>query len=399
MMYVLCNPVNIPAVLVANGLGSWLMCTLLFDKRRRIRMARQEFRLFRWMCSLCLFLCLLETLTFLLDGRFFPGAQTLISLTNAMLFVLNAVFAYFWTYYVAHKLFPGHPRLRLLHTWGALPALAICALSLSSPLTGIFFTVGADHRYQRTPAVLLAYAITYLYMISGAVLALHYRRTVDRTRHLPVGAFLLPVFVGSAIQFLYYGLALIWASVAVGLTALHTTLLNEECDLDVLTGLYNRNYLIRYWDYAALRVQQGHTLTGMLLDINGFKGINDNFGHSAGDAVLCAVGKILREATLPQAVITRYGGDEFVILMEDASPDLLHQTREKILEGLAAYNSSGQAPCPLSLSVGTASLEGNNLNELFNLMDLSMYEEKRRYYEQQLDADAPLQASGEEFLP
>lgn len=382
MMYLSCNPVNIQAVLVANGIGSWLMCIVLLDKRRRIRMARQEFRLFRWMCSLCLSLCLLETLTFLLDGRFFPGAWALIALTNSLLFVLNAVFAYFWTYYVAHKLFPGHPRLRFLHTWGVLPALCICVLSLSSPLTGLFFTVGADYHYQRAPAVLLAYAITYLYMVSGAILALHYRRTVDRTRHLPVGTFLLPVFVGSAIQFLFYGLALIWASVAVGLTALHTTLLNEECDLDALTGLFNRNYLIRYWDYAAQRVRQGHTLTGMLLDINGFKEINDNFGHSNGDKVLYAVGKILRTATVPQAVITRYGGDEFVILMEDVSPDLLCHTRARILEGIQAYNASGQAPCPISLSIGIAAPEGGNLNELFNLMDRSMYEEKRRYYDQ-----------------
>lgn len=383
MMFLSSNPINMPAILIANGLGGWLMCILLLDKRRRIQLAREEVRLFRAMCGLCLSLCLLETLTFCLDGQFFPGARVFCLWANAMIFVLDAIFAYLWVYYVSHKLFPRHPRLRLLHTWGALPALAVCVLSLSSPFTGFFFSMGPDNRYSRSPAVLIVYVITYLYLVSGAALSLYYQRRVDHSRGLPVGTFLLPVFVGSFIQFLCYGLALVWASVAVGLTSLHTVLLNEESDLDVLTGVYNRNYLIRYWDYATQRVRQGHHLTCMLLDINNFKSINDSFGHSVGDDVLCAVGHILRTAAGPRDVVTRYGGDEFVILAEDAPPERLHDTRTKIMSEIERYNLSGKAPCTLSLSVGTAALEDSTLNELFNRMDRAMYEEKRRHYERQ----------------
>lgn len=385
MMYFAGSTVNLPAVLIANGLGAWLMAILLLDKHRRIQLARQELRPFRSMCSLCLSLCLLETLGFLLDGRNFPGARPLCLVLNSLLFILDSIFAYLWVYYIAHKLFPGHRYLRHLHTWGALPALLVCVLSALNPFTEVFFVISPENVYQRTPPVFLVYFITYLYLVSGAVVTIIYRRKVDRSHIVPVGTFLLPVFLGSILQFLFYGIALIWPSVAVGLTALHTTLLNEESDRDALTGVYNRNYLIRYWDYAAQRTRQGHKLTGMLLDINHFKLVNDRYGHSTGDSVLYHVGCILRKAAGPHDIVTRYGGDEFVILTENSSPDRLRSTRERILAGLAEYNASGKPPCPISLSMGTAVLEDTNLNELFNRMDRAMYEDKRQYYDQQAD--------------
>lgn len=383
------DAINMPAVLVANGLGTWLMCILLLEKRRRIHRARKEIRIFHTMCRMCLTLCLLETLGFHLDGKLFPGARAVCLVINSSLFMLNAIFAYLWLYYVGHKLYAHRPCLHYIHTWAPLPALLICVLSIGNLFVEIFFGITADNVYYRTPMAFLCYFVTYLYILSGAVLAMFFHRRVDRSRFFPVGTFILPIFVGSAIQYINYGLALIWPSVAVGLTALHISLQNEENILDNLTGTYNRNYLIHYWEYVAERVRHGLHLTGILLDVNDFKSINDTYGHSIGDTVLYNVSKILKHAVDGHGLVARYGGDEFVILLGDSTPELVQQVRAQILSGLDAYNISGHPPCHVSLSMGIAELENTSLNELFNRMDQKMYVEKSNFYCQQTNGQTP----------
>lgn len=383
------DTVNMPAVLAANGLGAWLMCILLLEKRRRIHRARKEIRIFHAMCRMCLALCLLETLSFHLDGLLFPGARPLCLLINASLFMMNAIFAYLFLWYISHKLFKDHPLLRRLRPWAALPAGIICAMSLANLFTDVFFRITAENLYYRTPLAWVSYLVTYLYLMAGAGMTHYYHRRINRTRTMPVGIFLLPVFVGSALQYCFYGIALIWPSVAVGLTAMHISLQNEESTLDSLTGVYNRNYLIHYWDYVAMRTRQGHQLTGILLDINEFKQINDTYGHRVGDRVLCDVSEVLKHSIGPDTLLARYGGDEFVMLTEDSSPELLQETRNRILTGIEEYNASGRSPCFVSLSIGVAELKNASLSELFNRMDHNMYLDKKKFHHQQDEAHHP----------
>lgn len=374
--------INMPAVLVANGLGAWLMCILLLEKRHYIYDARQEIRTFHTMCSLCLILCVVETIGFYLDGKQFPYARLIYLAFSVSLFIMDAIFSYIWLSYIAHKLFSEHYLLRWVKVWGKLPAICVCVLGIANLFTDVFFGISSENVYYRAPLAFIVYFVTYFYLISGAVLAIYYSKKISRTYHMPVGTFLLPVFVGSVLQYCFYGIALVWPSVAVGLTALHITLQNEESTRDLLTGVYNRNYLIHYWNYAFRRSRRGASIAGMLLDINNFKYINDTYGHNVGDQVLHAVGGILKKAVGPNAIVARYGGDEFVILTEDSSPEELLATREKIDIELEKYSASGQAPCRISLSMGIAELQNTELNDLFNQMDTKMYREKHRYYQQ-----------------
>lgn len=392
--------VNLPAVLIANGLGVWLTAILLRDTRPHLRRIRREIRTFRTMCRLCLTLCLLETLGFCLDGPRFAALRSFCLLLNAVVFGLNAVFAYLWLYYIGHKLFEPHPHLRYVDTVAAIPAGLVVVLCAANLFTEVFFGITADNVYYRGVASPLVYAVTYLYLLAGGGLALYHRLRVDRSRSIPVFTFLLPVFIGTIIQYLWYGLAAIWVSVAVGLTALHTTLQREESSLDALTGAHNRNYLIYYRNYAITLFQQGRRLSGLMLDVNGFKQINDTYGHRAGDRVLYAVARILKQAAGPRAIVTRYGGDEFVILVEDASLADLQTVQHRIQAALDAYNAAGEGPCPVTVSMGAAELGPNGLSELFDKMDRAMYQDKQAFYRRQgIDRrhhDLPPSRSGKE---
>ena len=374
------SEVNIPAVLVANGLGLCLMIAIILAKRKRGRMVSYDGKIFYLMCRLCLGLCALESLTFLLDGQAFAGARALSIFLNAAIFFSSVTMSFLWICYVDFKLLESHERLKRIYPIAAIPAAAICILILVNLFADVFFGVTDANVYYRTPLFWLPYAVVYGYMLYGAILVCLYRKRSNKYLFMPVAAFLIPIFVGSIIQLFCYGLALIFPSVALGLTLIYINLQNEETFLDPLTNLYNRNYLLHYMDHIVKQVQRGKRMTGIMLDINNFKQINDTFGHIAGDGVLRAVGNILLQATECSAVIVRYGGDEFVVLLEDADSETVQNIRVNIARELENYNASGRAPLPISLSAGIAEFNKVDIFEFFQEMDRNMYAEKRAFY-------------------
>lgn len=90
------SSVDLPEVLIANGLGICLMVMLLTGQRRHRPAQLADGKIFAWICRLCLLLCLLEVMGFLLDGRQFSGARSAAMGCNVLLFMLGTLPAYLW---------------------------------------------------------------------------------------------------------------------------------------------------------------------------------------------------------------------------------------------------------------------------------------------------------------
>ena len=373
------SQINLPAVYVANGLGICLLLALLFGKQRNLRDRSSDGILYRWMCRICLVLCVLETCGFVLDGRQFPGARQAIIICSATTLLLAAVLAYLWVCYVNCKLRLNRGKARIDCLPAAAPAVVIGLMSLANLFFPVFFGVSEDNIYYRTSWAFLPWIMVYVYMAWGAVQSYRYQRRTDRRLFIPVLMFLAPIYVGSLIQLFCYGISLIWASVAVGLIYLNINLQSEQAYLDPLTKLYNRGYLLHYMDHVAGQTGKDRHITGIMLDINDFKKINDTLGHMEGDRVLRAVGKILFHAARSHTVV-RYGGDEFVILLEKAGPEQVQETLDSIQRNLQKYNANRGTLPPISFSVGTAEFDRSNVFHFFEEMDVRMYEDKRAFY-------------------
>lgn len=380
--------INLPAVLVANGVGITLMIILMFSGRKRIRAVSLDSKIFHWMCRLCLLQCVLESFSFLVDGKLFPGARACVILSNAAIYLLNTLFVYLWLCYVDYKLFEDPMRVKKYYIIWAIPAMAACGMSLANLYTPVFFGVTQQNVYYRAPHYLLAYAITYSYLVLGAALALRYRKRVEKYLFMPVMVFLLPVFVGSILQFIFYGIALVWVSCALGLTSLYVSLQNEESYLDSLTNLYNRSYLFHYMDYLAKQAEKGRVCMGIMMDVNDFKDINDTYGHAEGDRVLRAVGKLLLRAVNHRGIVARYGGDEFVILLVDTDEQTFQAVLSDIQAGVDRYNAISRLPVRLSMAVGYTRFASTDVDGFFRAMDQNMYEKKRLFYEQKKQDDS-----------
>jgi diguanylate cyclase (GGDEF)-like protein len=159
---------------------------------------------------------------------------------------------------------------------------------------------------------------------------------------------------------------------------------NEELDRlsreDSLTGLSNRRHvderLALEWERAR---RFGRDLSVVLADLDHFKSINDRFSHAAGDEVLRAVGRILRESTRQLDVVGRWGGEEFVLVLVETPPEKAALFCEKLRAAVEAFDWPAIHPgLSVTISMGVAGNVGVDSPEsLLAAADARLYQAKR----------------------
>jgi two-component system cell cycle response regulator len=152
--------------------------------------------------------------------------------------------------------------------------------------------------------------------------------------------------------------------------------------VDQLTGLYNRGFMDRRLELLIERTHtQGQSLTLMLFDIDHFKRINDEHGHDVGDEVLRAFASQLGSAVRATDLVCRYGGEEFVVLMRDATLAQGHAVAERVREFLEATpiaisRPPGALTVTVSVGVATSSGQSDTAGAIFHRADQALYRAK-----------------------
>lgn len=164
---------------------------------------------------------------------------------------------------------------------------------------------------------------------------------------------------------------------------------NEKAKRDPLTGLYNRAGFISCAN-SILNSKEGAASHGLLfIDMDFFKLVNDNLGHTAGDSLLCEVAQILRENTGPEALVSRFGGDEFAIFLPRATTAVLDTVKERLSAELIYPFTANNLTFTVSASIGVSMwnfMAPITLEEMVHQADINMYLAKRKFKSEPSDA-------------
>lgn len=297
------------SVFTANIISLLLIGTLYLSNRQRMSNDRDTRIVFRMMAVTAVS-NIADCCVFYLDGSSGMLLKIIVFLSGSWLFAGNVLISYTWSQFLAtHLNIPFAKTRKIIYRIGGMIAGLLLIINIFYPL--VFRYQAAE--YQRGPAYGVFLLFALLCMMDSLYLYARCRKKAGALKLFPVHVFVIPVAIGVGVQTFFVEISIIWPSIAVAIAGIMTALKNETIFLDYLTGLHNRVYLDFLQKQACKK--KNAWVSGIMVDLNGFKEINDHYGHAEGDAALLIAADVLRKSFGEYGVVTRCAGDEFVVML------------------------------------------------------------------------------------
>lgn len=365
------------SVLTANIISILLIGTLYLANRQKAEYDR-DMRLLQQMMVTIGIANISDCCVYYLAGSSNIVIKVLVFLSGSGLFLGNVMIGYLWAKFImVHMNIPFSDIRRNIYRTIGLISIVLLVINIFYPLV---FSV-SDGRYQRGFAYIIFLIFAAFYILDSLYLYVKRVKKNGSLKLFPVHIFLIPVILGVVIQAFFVEIAITWTSIAISVAGIMTALKNEIIFTDCLTGLYNREYLEFLHKRACNK--KDCWVSGIMIDLNGFKQINDNYGHAEGDLALCIVADLLLKSFSEYGVVTRYAGDEFVIMLNTTDNQLIQKIIKSAKKNFVTENEKNDKPYQLSASMGYAitNLSNETIDDFMNRIDEQMYQDKMKYYE------------------
>ena len=365
------------SVLTADIISILLIGTLYLANRQKAEYDR-DMRLLQQMMVTIGIANISDSCVYYLAGSSNIVIKVLVFLSGSGLFLGNVMIGYLWAKFImVHMNIPFSDIRRNIYRTIGLISIVLLVINIFYPLV---FSV-SDGRYQRGFAYIIFLIFAAFYILDSLYLYVKRVKKNGSLKLFPVHIFLIPVILGVVIQAFFVEIAITWTSIAISVAGIMTALKNEIIFTDCLTGLYNRVYLEFLHKRACNK--KDCWVSGIMIDLNGFKQINDNYGHAEGDLALCIVADLLLKSFSEYGVVTRYAGDEFVIMLNTTDDQLIQKTIKSAKKNFVTENEKSDKPYQLSASMGYAitNLSNETIDDFMNRIDEQMYQDKMKYYE------------------
>ena len=377
---------NMQEILVANGASAMLLAILLICRHKTRRNRRVTDKIFSFIIYLAVVGTFLETMTFVMDGHGGAFLRVLNFFCNSVEYACTTSAATLWVFYVDMNLYRNTKRLNKIYVPVIISWSLMMVLLIGNIFGGYAFTVDGANVYHRQPFGYIFYVHLLGCYIVSIIIYLRFRANHGKAQFFPIWMFMTPLFISIFIAISFYGISVSFLGCSIGLVGLYVNIQSKISLVDGRTGLYNRAYI----EHAMIdaRHSKRYIFSGIMLDIDNFKQINDTYGHSVGDDALVEASRMLVNATDRNSVAFRYAGDEFIVLvrMTAGNAEELRGRTLAVMDRITAetekFNSGREVPYRIVFSMGYSMFDTDHSDdEFFHNMDLEMYKDKHRHKE------------------
>lgn len=365
-----------------------LVILIVFFSSNRLRSNSYDQRLLRRIQLTLIAVLTTDAIMWIFNGRpekLVPFIEYVDNIVFLM-FVLHVTFC--WLQYGWYRIYRMPFPKKSWIIFCLVPFVLLSLLAITTPWTKLVFYIDDAHYYHRGNLNIIYSLFFMLYILFTSIIALiKYQTTVlqsDKNELLSISSFILGPLIGGIVQALMYGCSLSSPATAFSMLLVYLNLQDSAISQDGLTQLNNRftldRYLQNYFDS-----EKKDNICLILFDVNSFKSINDMFGHLNGDKALTQIATTLKFTfRRTNAFLARYGGDEFVAIIQDCGTEKAETEIQKVKTSLSNFNNTKNFPFILTISAGYCicpTKDVTSAKELIQHADKNMYEEKKQYHE------------------
>ncbi|MGL1890470.1 MAG: GGDEF domain-containing protein [Spirochaetaceae bacterium] len=335
-------------------------------------------RIFIVLIASIILMLFLESLLWYTDGKTGDFSKRLNEVSHFVFFSLNPLVPAVWLVYIDYKVVGSLARLKRRIFASEFVIIAIVFMIINIK-TGWFYSFN-NNLYQRGPYSIFIFVYLWLILLASIPILIKNKRSLDTS--IITSYFFFTFFPICSVLFQTYFMntLLIWNSAALACLATFVILELRNLSKDFLTGLSTRREL-ELWIINRLRNPNiKKTFAVIVIDLNDFKEINDNFGHKEGDEALKIFSNIINILFKKKDIVGRYGGDEFLIIVDSSYELIIEKAINRISTDIEEYNNKEIKPYKLKFSAGAVMYDPNkhsNYKELIHDADSHMYKVKR----------------------
>ncbi len=372
------NAINLQSVFITDLVGIAILVIILAAKGWNLPARKDESRIIVSLLLVSILNCIADIYVSYFDGK--PGQlYYLILMTgNTYLYLYNLIVGIGIIYLIIKHIDRKARGWHMIFFWFLV--ISEATLLIINLFTPIVFKINEKNNYVRGPYYLLFVIIGFVLIFYGYAYYLINKLKNPSLRYFPVIGFLTPILLGNAIQMQIYGISLLPISFTVAFAAISIALQNECIYIDKLTGVYNRYELDKFLKNT--RFKRNNRIAAMMLDLNDFKSINDNYSHEEGDKALVAFADIIATEIGTDGIVIRFAGDEFIIILPKFRNNDLSEYKSRINQALENYNATSGKPYKLTAAIGGKIFDTrqDDMTDVVSQIDTLMYSDKKSYY-------------------
>ncbi len=365
--------------IVINLYSVSLLLTVLFQCKRKTGRTTLLDKLYNMILYITVAMLATDTM-----GRFDGRPDTIFPYLNhfgnLITFLLSPTIPMLWLLYVHTQVYQNEKKTRqLLIPCGILLAMH-AILVVGTQFNGWLYTIDSQNIYRRGPLYMVSPSILFLCLLYTSSIAFRNRKSIEKRLYNSLLFFPAPPFIAGILHSHIYGVSIMLSSLVLSIIIVYLNIQNRSLITDHLTDVYNRKGFdmhIREMMRGSIR---GKAFSAIMLDYNHFKSINDSFGHDMGDKALKESANLLKGCIRRNDFIARYGGDEFIILLETDNKQELEAIVARINHAIDNHNQNLYQPYQMSFSIGYAVYDTSSkpsAEEFVHHLDQMMYKMKQ----------------------